>query len=151
MAEDVKAPAEAEGDVAEDVSVDMAGVKTKEEVYDKLAAAAKGYARATQDGRIVMAKSKGRDLFVLALQGIFEILYNEGKVALPAGHGSIQLVGLGPRKQRTPQGVIIDVPARWVVRINPGVKVDERVSQLAPPKITEQVPADAESAPTPAA
>jgi len=132
---------------AEEVLVDitLTGISVKEQLYEKLHQFMASSAKATKDGRVVIPKSKGRDIALLALNGFLEILYNEGKVALPGGNGSLQLRGLAPRKQRTPQGKTIDCPARWVVRYNPGVKVDERIKKLSPPTEVEIEPEDAET------
>lgn len=123
----------------EKAEITVTGIKTKEELYDKLHEYCLANSRCTSDAKkVVMAKGHGRELFVLALKGIFEIVCTQGKIALPAGHGSIQLVGRAPRTVTTPQGAKVDAPARWAVRYQPGVNVEERVKALPPPEITTE-------------
>jgi len=115
--------------------VDVTGIRTKEELYDKMHDHIMATARASSDGKkVILAKTQCRNLFVLALEGMFEIVCNEGKVALPAGHGSMQLVGRAPRTVTTPQGVKVNAPARWALRYSPGTTVEKKVKKLPPPK-----------------
>lgn len=127
--------------------VDWSNVVDKEGLYEKLHGAILAGTRATKDGRVVAPKSLGRDIFVDALTGLFKVVTGVGAIALPAGFGSIYLKGVAARKQRTPQGVTLDVPARWALRINPGVRVDEVIKKLPPPEMPvveeEVVPATA--------
>lgn len=136
-----KAAATEEAATPEKTEISVTGIKTKEELYDKLHAYVMANSRCTSDAKkVVMAKGHGRELFVLALKGIFEIVCTQGKIALPAGHGSIQLVGRAPRTVTTPQGTKVDAPARWAVRYQPGTNVESRVKALPPPKVTEAEP-----------
>jgi len=125
-------------------------VRTKEQIYEQIHDQAVALCRATKDGRIVAPQSIGRELFVSALQGIFTVVGKELRIALPGGYGSIYLNPIRPRQQRTPQGNMIDVPARYALRINPGTAFEEVIKALPAPTDFEGEAGESKEAADPA-